>query len=94
MAEPKFLTDVEPRSAIGDWTVRGGVALFFLIFGMEKFSADPGSHWVLLFQQIGAGAWFRYFTGVVEVLGALLVLIPRTAGDALSSLRSGCQPAP
>jgi uncharacterized membrane protein YphA (DoxX/SURF4 family) len=64
---------------MGDWLVRGGVAAFFCIFGMEKFSSDPGSHWVTLFAQIGAGVWFRYLTGVVEVLGGLLVLIPRTA---------------
>src|ERR1022692_3826214 len=79
MAELKLLTDSEPRNPMGDWVVRGGVAVFFVIFGMEKFSSDPGSHWVKLFEQIGAGVWFRYFTGVVEVLGGLLVLIPRTA---------------
>ena len=31
-----------------------------------------------LFQEIGAGQWFRYFTGVVGVLGGVLVLIPWT----------------
>ncbi len=79
MAEPKFLTDAEPRSAVSDWTIRGGVAAFFFIFGLEKFSSDPGSHWVHLFEQIGFGTWFRYCAGVVEVLGGVLVLIPSTA---------------
>ena len=50
MAELRLLPESEP----------GGVAVFFLIFGMEKFSSDAGSHWVTLFQQIGAGEWFRY----------------------------------
>jgi putative oxidoreductase len=86
MAELKLLQDSEPRSEIGDWTVRGGVAIFFFIFGIEKFSSQPGSHWVELFEQIGAGTWFRYFTGVVEVLGGLLVLIPRTALAGLAIL--------
>jgi hypothetical protein len=26
-----------------------------------------GSEWVRLFQQIGIGQWFRYFTGVAPV---------------------------
>jgi putative oxidoreductase len=78
-AEPKFLPADEPTNAVADWTVRGGVALFFLLFGIEKFSSEPGSHWVTLFQQIGAGDWFRYFTGFVEVAGGVLVLVPRTA---------------
>jgi len=66
--------------------MRGGVAVFFVVFGLEKFSPDPGSHWGKLFEQIGAGVWFRYFTGVVEVLGGLLVLIPRTALVGLAML--------
>ncbi len=79
MSELKFLSESEPRNVVGDWALRAGVACAFVVFGLEKFSSEPGSHWVKLFQQIGAGEWFRFFTGVVEVLGGLLVLIPRTA---------------
>ena len=86
MADLKLLVDSEPRNPLGDWVMRGGVAVFFVVFGLEKFSPDPGSHWVKLFAQIGAGVWFRYFTGVVEVLGGLLVLIPRTALAGLAVL--------
>src|SRR5260370_16940039 len=32
-----------------------------------------------MFEQIHFGQWFRYFTGVVESVAALLVLIPRAA---------------
>jgi uncharacterized membrane protein YphA (DoxX/SURF4 family) len=88
MSELKFLSEDEPRNAVGDWAIRGGVACIFIIFGLEKFSADPASHWVKLFHQIGAGDWFRNFAGVVEVLGALLVLIPRTAIAGLALLAS------
>lgn len=77
MAELKLLYDSEPRSRMADWAVRIGVAVVYVLFGTDKFGSDP--HWVKLFQEIGFGDWFRYFTGVVEVLGGLLVLIPRTA---------------
>ena len=69
--------------------IRLGVAIVFLIAGAEKVSAtNPNSHWVSMFNQIGLGEWFRYFTGVVEVLGAALILIPRTLliGVALLSV--------
>lgn len=81
MAELRLLTDTEPRSHVAEWTIRIGVAAFYLVFGMEKFGND--AHWVRLFREIGAGDWFRYFTGMVEVLGALLVLVPRTVAIGL-----------
>jgi uncharacterized membrane protein len=33
-----------------------------------------------LFAAIGLGQWFRYLTGILEVAGAILLLIPRTSG--------------
>jgi putative oxidoreductase len=33
---------------------------------------------VQVFEAIGFGQWFRYVTGVVEVGGALLLLVPAT----------------
>jgi len=76
----------EPRTAFGDWIVRGGIGLAFVYFGADKFPSDPGSEWVRLFQQIGAGQWFRYFTGVVEILGGVLVWIPWTTNLGLALL--------
>jgi hypothetical protein len=35
---------------------------------------------VEVFEQVGFGQWFRYFTGSVEVAGALLLLWPVTTG--------------
>jgi len=76
----------ESRSALVDWILRGAIAVAFALFGVEKFPSAPDSPWVRLFQQIGAGQWFRYFAGVVEVVGGVLVLIPRTATAGLALL--------
>src|SRR5271157_306128 len=78
----------EPRNVLGDWILRGAIALVFILFGAEKFPSSPESPWVKLFQQIGAGQWFRYFTGVVEVLGGVLVFIPWTVTAGLVLLAS------
>ena len=86
MDEPTFASATEPRNTVGKWVIRGGVAAIFVIFGSEKFSEDPASHWVRLFHEIGWGDWFRYCTGVVEVVGGLLVLIPRVALIGLALL--------
>ena len=58
----------ESRSAIVDWILRGVIALAFVLFGVDKFPSDRGGPWVRLFQEIGAGQWFRHFTGVVEIV--------------------------
>jgi putative oxidoreductase len=73
---------VESRSGLSDWMMRGAIALVFVYFGADKFG--PG--WVGLFQQIGFGQWFRYFTGVIEILGGILVLIPWTVSLGLALL--------
>jgi putative oxidoreductase len=89
MLENSYAT--ENRDGISDWVIRGSIALVFVLFGMEKFPSRPDGQWIKLFQEIGFGQWFRHLTGVVEVLGGLLVLIPRTAraGLALLALTMG-----
>lgn len=75
---------IEPRNVLGDWALRGGIGLAAIAVGWAKF---PNSgEWVGIFQQIGLGQWFRYFTGVVEILGGLLVWIPRLAATGLALL--------
>lgn len=73
------LLQTKSRDPMADWALRGGVALFYVVFGAEKFSSSVDSHWVLLFHQIHAGEWFRYLTAVIEIGAAVLVLIPRVA---------------
>ena len=72
----------EPRNALSEWMSRGAIALFFFAVGMDKF----GDSWVKFFDQVGIGQWFRYFTGVVEITGGLLVLIPATVTVGLALL--------
>ena len=52
------------------------LALVFLSEGAAKFGESR--MWLGIFDQIGFGQWFRYFTGVVEIGGALLVIVPVT----------------
>jgi uncharacterized membrane protein YphA (DoxX/SURF4 family) len=76
------------RNSISDWFLRGAIAVAFVLFGLEKFPDGPQNSWVELFAKIGIGQWFRYFTGVVEVLGGLLLLTPWTVSAGLVLL--GC----
>jgi uncharacterized membrane protein YphA (DoxX/SURF4 family) len=60
--------------ALTTWLPRIAVALAFIGIGFGKFS-DP--FWVRFFARVGLGQWFRYFTGIIEVGGGILVVIPR-----------------
>lgn len=63
--------------------LRISVALVFAVTGLDKLGHDP--HWMHVFAAIGFGQWFRYATGVIELVGGLLFLVPATtsAGAAL-----------
>jgi uncharacterized membrane protein YphA (DoxX/SURF4 family) len=74
------------RNSQTDWVVRGGIALLFILIGLDKIPSGPDAPWVVFFRQAGIGQWFRYFTGTVEVLGGLLVLPPRTVNVGLTIL--------
>ena len=60
------------------WVLQIALAALFLMAGFAKLSGDP--QMVGMFQTIGVGQWFRYVTGGVEVVAALLLLIPRFCG--------------
>lgn len=74
------------RNVYADWMLRFTIAVAFVIFGAEKFPNDSSASWVVFFDKVGAGQWFRYCTGVVEILGGFLVLLPWTATVGLALL--------
>jgi len=85
--ELRFVVE-EKRSAfdvVKVWVPRVLLALVFVSIGMSKFNDDPRGEWVQIFEKIGFGQWFRYFTGGMQVVGALLMLTPwtLTVGTAL-----------
>jgi uncharacterized membrane protein YphA (DoxX/SURF4 family) len=51
------------------------LVLVFLTIGAGKLTASLGT--VSWFAQLGWGQWFRYFTGLLDIAGALLLLVPR-----------------
>ena len=88
MAEVNLLVE-ERRSGLdvlAIWLPRIALAIVFLNVGSQKFGADR--MWVRIFDQIGVGQWFRYLTGTMQVGGAVLLLIPRTA--AIGFVVVGC----
>jgi putative oxidoreductase len=63
-------------NAIGVWVLRILLALVFGAFGIMKLAG--AAMLVAEFDKIGLGQWFRYVTGITEVVGALLVIRPAT----------------
>jgi putative oxidoreductase len=52
--------------------------LVFFIGGAAKLLGTAAM--VGLFNVIGVGHWFRYLTGAVEIVGAILLIVPPLAG--------------
>ena len=66
------------------WTLQVLAALMFLFAGTSKLAGAPMM--VQLFGAIGIGQWFRYVTGAIEVVGAVLLLVPSLARFAALAL--------
>src|SRR6266481_375718 len=71
------IQSVRPTRHIGAWTLQGILAAAFLAAGFTKLAGVP--FMVDLFEQIGLGQWFRVATGIVEVTGAVALLVPGLA---------------
>ena len=59
------------RNSLTDWVLRGGIALFFILIGLDKIPSSPDAPWVVFYKPAGIGQWFRYFTAIAEVIGGL-----------------------
>ena len=61
---------------IGFWVLKLVLAALFLFAGGAKLAGLPAM--VEVFEHVGLGQWFRYFTGSLELSGAALLLWPAT----------------
>ena len=61
---------------MGFWALKIVLALVFLAAGGAKLAG--AEYMVGIFDKIGIGQWFRIVTGICEVGGGILLLVPRT----------------
>jgi putative oxidoreductase len=66
------------------WALQIVVGLDFLVGAFMKLSSMP--HMIVLFDDIGAGQWLRYFVGCCELAGGIGLLIKPIAGLAALGL--------
>jgi uncharacterized membrane protein YphA (DoxX/SURF4 family) len=59
------------------WGLQIGLATLFLFAGGSKLAGAPAM--VALFEAIGVGQWFRFVTGLIEVVSAVALLVPALA---------------
>jgi hypothetical protein len=71
-------------AVIGSWVLQVVVAVILLQTLFYKFTGAPES--VYIFSTLGAEPWGRIGSGVVELIAAILLLVPATAtlGAALA----------
>ncbi|MFJ1764981.1 DoxX family protein [Amycolatopsis sp. NPDC088138] len=62
------------------WVLQIAVAAEFVLAGIAKVTGNP--QMVDMFAEIGAGQWFRVVTGLLELAGAVGLLIPALSGLA------------
>jgi putative oxidoreductase len=66
------------------WTLSVMTALAFMAAGGSKLAGVPAM--VEIFDKVGVGQWFRYFTGLLEVTAGIGLLISRYASYATVAL--------
>lgn len=66
------------------WVILVITALFFVMAGSQKLMGSE--EMVTLFQDLGYFQWFMIAVGLLEVVGAILLLIPRTTQYAAIAL--------
>jgi putative oxidoreductase len=62
----------------GLWFLQAASAAIFVMAGVPKLTGAESM--VHAFAAVGLGQWFRYFTGVLEIVGAVALLVPAFAG--------------
>lgn len=64
-------------ASVALWAFRILMATVFILAALMKLSSQPMM--VAEFAKVGLGQWFRFFTGALELVGAVAVLVPRTS---------------
>ena len=59
------------------WALQIAAALFFAAAAISKLAGAEYN--VVVFEKVGLGQWFRYFTGIMELTGVALIVTPRLA---------------
>ena len=77
MASQPYAEKTQLLRAIPGWMLSVLLALFFVLAGGMKLMSRPNM--VQEFAEVGLGQWFRYFTGILELAGAIAILIPPIA---------------
>jgi putative oxidoreductase len=67
---------------VGFWLLKFLLAALFIFTGGAKLAGLPAM--VDVFERVGFGQWFRYFTALLELAGAALLLWP--SATALGAL--------
>jgi uncharacterized membrane protein YphA (DoxX/SURF4 family) len=62
------------------WMLQGILAVVFVLSALMKFTAAPQA--VKVFEAMGTASWLPYLIGLLEVVGAIALLIPRLSGLA------------
>jgi len=56
------------------WVLQIAAAAIFVMAGVSKLAGAAAM--VALYNTIGVGQWFRYVTGLIELVSAMLLLVP------------------
>ena len=75
MQGPTNIQRTSKAKNIALWSLQVLVAAAFLMAGFAKLSGQQMM--VEMFEKIGIGQWFRYVTGGIETVSAILLLVPR-----------------
>ncbi|WFU07236.1 DoxX family protein (plasmid) [Rhizobium sp. CB3171] len=68
---------IAKAKTIAIWIMRIVLGLAFIAFAVMKLSGQP--EMVAEFELVGLGQWFRHFTGILELIGGIALLVPRTS---------------
>ncbi|MFJ6675986.1 DoxX family protein [Actinosynnema sp. NPDC091369] len=82
MADAARPNVVRTVAGIALWVLQVLLAAYFVHSGVSLLGDD----FVGKFDRIGSGQWLRYVTGVLEIAGALGLLVPILCGLAASGL--------